>query len=389
MSSAQLSSIPVVGGGSSGGISAAEIRISPIESEAEIAEGFELVAEAFGRQARDAIWTGLNPGWDERAPGSARADGEGVVEVDGGGGAPRGGGGGGGGGAGGGGSGGESAGGRARCLARLVDRWRARTFDRHGNPNTVFLKATVPATVPGSSNGSGSSGGRSNGSGSGSGSRETIAGLAIWVQASFVPGYGDPPAGDLGATDLEALHPGNEREQRFLAQCYRSLVARRVDVVRAKQRAFLAATGAARGGAAGVVVDDAVAAAAAAAAAAVAGVVVAPSVMVLDLCAVHPAYQRRGIASRLVRWGLEEARRRGSGSALEAITEASVMGRSVYERLGFRPVAEIEYEVDEEFQARDRPSNLFMRTGDGAGVGAGTGAGTGAGVGVGAGAGPG
>ncbi len=60
-------------------------------------------------------------------------------------------------------------------------------------------------------------------------------------------------------------------------------------------------------------------------------------------------------------WGLEEARRRGN---LEAVTEASVMGRRAYERLGFRPQAEIVYEVDEEFRDRDRPSNLFMRTGE-------------------------
>lgn len=80
----------------------------------------------------------------------------------------------------------------------------------------------------------------------------------------------------------------------------------------------------------------------------------------LDLCAVDPAFQRRGVASRLVEWGLQEAQRRGG---LECLTEASVMGRLAYERLGFRPEGEIEYKVDEEFRTRSMPSNLYMRTG--------------------------
>jgi hypothetical protein len=39
------------------------------------------------------------------------------------------------------------------------------------------------------------------------------------------------------------------------------------------------------------------------------------------------------------------------------------MGRLVYKQLGFREVQGIEYEVDEEFKERERPSNVFMRTG--------------------------
>jgi hypothetical protein len=57
--------------------------------------------------------------------------------------------------------------------------------------------------------------------------------------------------------------------------------------------------------------------------------------------------------------GLEEAQRLGD---IEAITEASRMGRSVYKRLGFHEVAEIEYEVDEEFNDQSMPSNVFLRT---------------------------
>lgn len=82
--------------------------------------------------------------------------------------------------------------------------------------------------------------------------------------------------------------------------------------------------------------------------------------MALDMCAVDPVYQRKGIARELVQWGLDEARRRGG---LEAITEASSMGRHVYEKMGFQAEGpDIEYAVDSEFESRKRPSNIFMRT---------------------------
>ena len=41
------------------------------------------------------------------------------------------------------------------------------------------------------------------------------------------------------------------------------------------------------------------------------------------------------------------------------------MGRAVYRRLGFKDegVGDIDFEVEEEFQARDKPPNVFLRTG--------------------------
>ena len=78
-----------------------------------------------------------------------------------------------------------------------------------------------------------------------------------------------------------------------------------------------------------------------------------------------PAFQRRGIAGKLTKWGLKEAERRGGLEAvLEAVLEASAMGRPVYERLGFKVEGtEIPYNVDEEFAGRDMPASVFMRTG--------------------------
>lgn len=197
--------------------------------------------------------------------------------------------------------------GRPRAAARMVEQWRRITYDSRGYANTIFLKATLPdATEKG---------------------QRIFAGLAIWVQLSMVEGRGERPSDDLRSDlDLNALYPGNYTEQRYLCQVYRSFAKRRVEVVKEK------------------------------------AVSQSPALMHLQLCVVDPSYQRMGIASRLVQWGLDEAQRRGG---LEAITEASSMGRHAYARLGFHDEGglDIEYKVDNEFLSRDRPPNLFMRTG--------------------------
>ncbi|KAI0844185.1 hypothetical protein F5Y00DRAFT_208835 [Daldinia vernicosa] len=193
--------------------------------------------------------------------------------------------------------------GRARAAAKLVEKWRNVTYDNQGNANTIFLKATVSDQ-----------------------GRPVVAGLAVWDQLSIVDGYGERPSDDQRIlSDIKALYPDDEAEQRYLFQVLRSFVKRRVEVVKEKETSH------------------------------------PPAVMHLRSCSVDPAYQRRGIAVRLVQWGLDEARRRGG---LEAITEASSMGRHVYSRLGFHGEGpDMEYEVDSEFLSRERPPNLFMRTG--------------------------
>lgn len=127
----------------------------------------------------------------------------------------------------------------------------------------------------------------------------------------------------------------DDRDARFAAALFAGLMSTRMAVLRAKATAAAATTTA-------TATAD------------------APAVFALDLCAVAPAWQRRGIAARLVRWGLEEAERRGG---LEATTEASAMGRHVYAKLGFQPVGEVDYGVGEALLAGRRlPPNLFMRT---------------------------
>ncbi|KAI8962296.1 hypothetical protein F5Y11DRAFT_323082 [Daldinia sp. FL1419] len=193
--------------------------------------------------------------------------------------------------------------GRSRAAAKLVEKWRNITYDSRGNANTIFLKATVSDQ-----------------------GRPVVAGFAVWDQLSMVEGQGEQPPDDQRiASDIAALYPNDEVEQRYLYQVMRSFVKRRVEVVKEKTTSQ------------------------------------PPAVMHLRSCSVDPAFQRRGIALKLVQWGLDEAQRRGG---LEAITEASSMGRQVYSRLGFRgDSADMEYLVDSEFISRERPPNLFMRTG--------------------------
>ncbi|KAI1281138.1 acyl-CoA N-acyltransferase [Xylaria sp. FL0933] len=247
-----------------------DLLVEVINNEEDFTDAYHCLAQAFGAQIHDAIWTAFNPGWDTPSGAAAGA-------------------------------------------ARLARRWKNTTYDKQGNPNAVFLKATLPDPEGAHAHSSG---------GSNSPGRVT-AGFAIWVQISAVEGRGDTSLGAaLDAAATKALYPDNETEQRFLQQMFRSLFKSRVAFVK----------------------DQADAA--------------QPAVMTLDLCATHPGFQRRGVASALVRWGLEEARRRGMAYAT---TEASSMGRHVYARLGFRPQgSDIVYEVDEEFRDREKPSNLFM-----------------------------
>lgn len=195
----------------------------------------------------------------------------------------------------------DSPEGQKEGTLRLLQRWQSATRNKEGQPNTIILKATLPDPQDHT--------------------KLKIVGAAIWSQASLVDGYGDTPTNS--PADLAILTP---TEKRFASQMYRSLWRRRISLAREKAISRL------------------------------------PAMFTLDTCAVDPAFQRRGVAGKLVEWGLEEAIRRGG---LECTTEASPMGRTVYKRLGFGAEAageDLVYEVDEEFMNRDKPEILFMRT---------------------------
>ncbi|KAJ7210201.1 hypothetical protein B0H12DRAFT_1225068 [Mycena haematopus] len=156
----------------------------------------------------------------------------------------------------------------------------------------------------------------------GPGGERIIIGMAIWVHASLVPGHGEA----IGPADFTHLYPNNEPEERYLRQLLDSVRKPRLEALKEKARPESPQK----------------------------------SAMVLELLGVDPAFQRRGAAKQLTQWGLDEAQRCGG---LEAIIEASKMGRLVYKQLGFREVGDIGYEVDEEFKERERPTAVFMRTG--------------------------
>ena len=186
----------------------------------------------------------------------------------------------------------------------LIKRWRSTTTNKDGKPNTILLKATLPDPDK-------------------DGERKVV-GMAIWCQLSHVEGFGDPFTGDM----TETLAKLDGKDKRFADQCFRSLYKTRIEYVRKVSESGRNP----------------------------------PAIFVLDLCAVDPAYQRRGIAGKLVQWGLEEAKQRGD---LECTTEGSTMGRPVYRKLGFKDEGkgDIVYDVDEEFQSWDKPPNVFLRTG--------------------------
>lgn len=191
------------------------------------------------------------------------------------------------------------------AVQRMVKSFNSATNrDKNGDPTQIFLKATT-VDAAGS---------------------QRIVGFAIWIQLSAVEGYGEPPLLDSRkAMEPEDLYPDNVSEQDHCCMLFENLYRQRHQLIDQQSTAS------------------------------------PPAIMALDMCVVHPSFQRRGIAARLVKYGLDEAERRGG---LVSCTEASTMGRSVYAKLGFRQEGpEIEYGVDgAKFARNGMPSNVFMRT---------------------------
>lgn len=61
--------------------------------------------------------------------------------------------------------------------------------------------------------------------------------------------------------------------------------------------------------------------------------------IVLEACWVIPEYRRRGVGTRLLRWGLEIADQLG----LETFLEATEIGRPLYAKNGFTVLNEINW----------------------------------------------
>ncbi|PWN38306.1 GCN5-related N-acetyltransferase [Meira miltonrushii] len=152
--------------------------------------------------------------------------------------------------------------------------------------------------------------------------KDTIAGIATWTENLHSR---NPIPKEMNKERLEKLYPGNETEQRYVNQMFQSFLRRRGELVEEAGKEGRA-------------------------------------VMVLDICVVRPRFQRRGIASELVKWGLRKAEELGqNGQAIECVTEASPMGKPVYVKLGFEAEGEVVYKVDEEFQNRKRSVDTVLR----------------------------
>jgi len=152
--------------------------------------------------------------------------------------------------------------------------------------------------------------------------KESIAGIATWTEMIHSR---NPVPTTMEKEKLEKTYPGNESEQRYLNQMFQSFLRRRGELVEEAGKEGRA-------------------------------------VMVLDICVVRPQFQKRGIASELVKWGLRKAEEVGKdGQAIECITEASPMGKPVYVRLGFEPEGDVVYKVDEEFKNRRRTPDTILR----------------------------
>lgn len=199
----------------------------------------------------------------------------------------------------------ETPDGYVRAVERMKESFQnAGNRDKNDNLTKFFLKATVTDST----------------------GNQHIAGLAVWLELSVVEGYGDQPLLDAReALGVEDLYPGDVAEQEYCCKLFENLNRQRHELVEQQRSAS------------------------------------PPAIMILDLCVVHPKFQRQGIAAKLVQYGLDEAERRGG---LVCCTEASPMGRSVYAKLGFRQEGpEIEYRVDgAKFARNGMPSNVFMRT---------------------------
>lgn len=188
--------------------------------------------------------------------------------------------------------------GREKAIVGLKSTLTNANKNQSGDSNIVFLKADLDGRM---------------------------AGFAIWRQMSAVEGHGEAPVNEeQRLKDMQSKYPDNETESRYVSQLMSSLQRQRNALAQQKATS-----------------DQ-------------------PAVFVLDICVVDPAFQGKGVAKKLVQWGVDEAKRRGD---LELITEASSMGRGVYQKFGFAQEGpEIAYDVDEEFKGRETPSNIFMRT---------------------------
>lgn len=92
-----------------------------------------------------------------------------------------------------------------------------------------------------------------------------------------------------------------------------------------------------------------------------------PDAGIIAQLAVHPALQRLGIGSLLIRAAEEVIAEQGRATAHLAVDDVNVDARRLYERLGYRPIRQqigewVERWPDGRVQRRSRPQTVLARS---------------------------
>lgn len=150
-----------------------------------------------------------------------------------------------------------------------------------------------------------------------------IAGFALWTIMTPTKNLESENAEE--EFDLKAMYPDQPLAQEWLRQIWRIYITQRRDVVLSDPQ------------------DK-------------------RPVIALELCAVRPDMQRKGVGKLLSSWGVQYGKENG---IREAVLEASVVGVGCYKKSGFIHQSPIDFgPVDQTLtQVRRFPTLVFMRTG--------------------------
>ncbi|PWN34530.1 uncharacterized protein FA14DRAFT_31378 [Meira miltonrushii] len=150
-----------------------------------------------------------------------------------------------------------------------------------------------------------------------------IAGFAIWTIMTPTKNLESEKAEE--EFNLKAMYPDQPLAQEWLRQIWPIYITQRRDVVLADSQ------------------DD-------------------RPVIALELCAVRPDMQRKGVGVLLSSWGVQYGKENG---IREAVLEASIAGVGCYTKAGFAHQSPIDFgPVDRSLtQVRNFPTIVFMRTG--------------------------
>lgn len=80
------------------------------------------------------------------------------------------------------------------------------------------------------------------------------------------------------------------------------------------------------------------------------------NIVSLDILAVDPKHQRKGVGHVLVKWGIDKA----DAMDVDAVVESSVFGKGLYEKNGFVFLKDVELEVPEQWEQRPKAKFAWL-----------------------------